>query len=99
MLSDECAPFDITTSAVDNISAADQVPTQTFGIFGSDARDTVFDDAVVTYVLRHDRRDAYRDIVCSVQLATERPSLDIASAALTDVTESGVLPAGRSLTD
>jgi hypothetical protein len=99
MVSHECASFDITTTAVDNVAAADQVTTQTFGIFRCDTCNAILDDSVIADVLRHDRRDADRDIVRSVQLATERTCLDVAAAALTGDSESGVLPAARGRTD
>ena len=96
---DKRPSFDITATAVNDVTAVNQVPTKTLGILSGNASDSILNDPIIANVLRHDRRDPDGHIVGRVQLAAEGTGLDLTPTTFAGNAESCVRPAVRSRAD
>ena len=93
------APLNVAAAAVDDVTPTNQIPAKSLRVVNPDSCDAVLDDPVVPEVLRHDRWNAYDDVVSGMQLAAKWTGLNVATGPLTCITERGVLPVLRSGTN
>src|SRR5437870_2947299 len=85
IVADQHSATDIPASAVDDVSAANAIPTQPPGVSMRNPGDTRDLNPPVDDVLRHDGWDSFIDVVVGMKLTTKRPRLDIPTALPADL--------------
>jgi hypothetical protein len=84
---DKAPPFDITTSTVHNVACGEAILGEPCSVTLPNSCDAVLNDAIVTDVLGHYRRNAIGDVVRGVKLTPKRSRLHIAPASSSNLSK------------
>ncbi len=85
--SDNAPPFDITTPTVHNVARGEAILGEPYSVTLPNSCDAILNDAIVTYVLGHYRRNSVGDVVRGVKLTPKGSRLHIAPASSSNLSK------------